>query len=116
MDQETLFAGVNRTLKRKRPAPIKFATMAGEFERFIKKTAKPAKRNTTVPQAFAQAIGETLARNCKIESISKGVLKVKVKSGPYMFAIQTQTDEIIEKLQVQCPAAKIREIKILSFN
>ena len=110
MDEDALLAKVNRTIKRQRPAAVRFATLAGEF---IKKCAKPAKRNTTVPQAFADAVGETMAQNCKIESIVRGTLKIKVASGPYMFAMQMQLGDIIEKIQAQCPSSNIREIKLL---
>jgi len=113
MDEDVLLAKVNRTIKRKCPAAVRFATLTGEFQRFIKKCAKPAKRNTTVPQAFADAVGETMAQNCKIESLVRGTLKIKVAPGPYMFAIQMQLEEIIEKIQTQCPSSNIREIKLL---
>ena len=113
MDEDALLAKVNRTIKRKRPAAVRFATLTGEFQRFIKKCAKPARRNMTVPQAFADAVGETMARNCKIESLNRGTLKVNVAPGPYMFALQMQLSEIIEKIQAQCPSSNIREIKLL---
>ena len=113
MDEELLLAKVSRALKRKRHAPMQFAAITNELQRFIKKCAKPARRNTSVPQAFADAVGEMLAQNCRIESLRNGILKVTVKPGPYMFALQMQSSEIIEKLQVQCPSSDIREIKLL---
>ncbi|MFA6187104.1 MAG: DciA family protein [Phycisphaerae bacterium] len=113
MDEDVLLAKVNRTIKRSRPETVRFATLAGEFQRFIKKHAKPAKRNTTVPQAFADAVGEMMAQNCKIESLVRGTLKIKVAPGPYMFALQIQLADIIEKIQTQCPSSNIREIKLL---
>ncbi len=113
MDEDLLLAKVSRTLKRKRPSPMRFAAITNELQRFIKKCAKPARRNISVPQAFADVVGEMLAQNCRIDSLRSGILKVMVKPGPYMFALQMQSSEIIEKLQSQCPASDIREIKLL---
>jgi predicted nucleic acid-binding Zn ribbon protein len=116
MDQELLLAKVNRALKLKRPASGKITAIANELQQFIRKSAKPARRNMSIPQAFSLAIGETLAQNCRIESIQGGILRLRVSPGPYMYALQMQSSRIIEKLQTQCPSSGIREIKLLCLK
>jgi predicted nucleic acid-binding Zn ribbon protein len=113
MDDDLLLAKTSRALRLKRPASGKITAITNELQQFIRKSAKPARRNTSVPQAFDMAIGEALARNCRIESIQGGVLKLRVSPGPYMYALQMQSSRIIEKLQTQCPSSDIREIKLL---
>ncbi|MDD5133866.1 MAG: DUF721 domain-containing protein [Phycisphaerae bacterium] len=113
MDDELLLAKANKALKLKRPVPRKITEITNELQRFIKKSAKPARRNISIPQAFNQAVGETLAQNCRIESIKGGILKLRVSPGPYMYTLQMQLSEIIEKLQTQSPSSDIREIKLL---
>lgn len=114
MDAEQLLARANRMLKIKRQkTPEKSSLIEMELQRFFSQSAKPAKRNEAVPQAFEQAAGENLAQNCRIESMTAGILKVRVSPGPYMFELQTRSKEIIEKIKQQCPSARIRGIKII---
>ena len=63
-------------------------------------------------EVFMQVVGDKLAENYQIDSCKAGVLKVKVKPGPYMFEIKAKATEIIEELRGQCPSLNIREIKL----
>jgi predicted nucleic acid-binding Zn ribbon protein len=67
----------------------------------------------SVPDAFEQIAGDNLAQNCRIESLTAGVMKVRVTSGPYMFELRTRATQIIEGLRQQCPSSNIREIKLV---
>jgi predicted nucleic acid-binding Zn ribbon protein len=67
----------------------------------------------SVPDAFDQIAGDSLAQNCRIESIMAGVLKVRANPGPYMFELRTRAGQIVEQLKQQCPSSNIREIKLV---
>ncbi|MGA2915365.1 MAG: DciA family protein [Sedimentisphaerales bacterium] len=87
--------------------------LADELALFLKKVARPAVRNVSIPDAFEQIAGEYLAQNCRIESITAGILKVKTKPGPFMFELQTKAGQIVEQLKRQCPSANIRQIRLI---
>jgi hypothetical protein len=113
MDAEQLLAKVNRTTKFRQKVAKSSSNIAPELRLFLKSVARPARRNVSIPDAFEQIAGENLARNCRIESLLAGVMKVKVKSGPYMFELRTRATQIVEGLKQQCPSSNIREIKLV---
>ena len=113
MNTEVLINKANRAIKFRR-RPVKTSSnIAPELKRFLKKVARPAVRNISVPEAFEQIAGQYLAQNCRIESIMAGVLKVKTKPGPYMFELRTRAGQIVEQLKQQCPSSNIREIRLV---
>lgn len=111
MNTEVILAKTNRAIKSKRAEAASGSSIAGELNLFLKTVAGPARRNMSVPEAFEQIAGSTLARNCRVESLKAGVLKVKVKAGPYMFELCTRAGEIVEQIKQRCPSSNIREIR-----
>jgi hypothetical protein len=113
MNTEVLLNKANRTIKFRQTKAGSNSSIAPELKRFLKNVAKPARRNVSVPDAFEQIAGDGLAQNCRIESLTAGIMKVKVKSGPYMFELRSKAGQIIEELKQQCPLSNIREIKLV---
>jgi hypothetical protein len=113
MNTEVLLTKANRAIKFRRKEAKSSSNIAGELKLFLRSVASPARRNVSVPDAFEQIAGDGLAQNCRIESLTAGVMKVKVKSGPYMFELRTRAGQIIEQLKQQCPSSNIREIKLV---
>jgi hypothetical protein len=113
MDTEVILARANRAIKFRRKKAKGSGGIAGELKLFFGRVARPAMRNVSVPEAFEQIAGDYLAQNCRIESLAAGVMKVKVKSGPYMFELRCRAGQIVEELKQQCPSSNIREIKLV---
>ena len=113
MNTEVLLNKANRTIKFRRTRTESNSSIASELKRFLKGVARPARRNVSIPDAFGQIAGDGLAQNCRIESLTAGVMKVKVKSGPYMFELRSRAGQIMEELKQQCPSSNIREIKLV---
>lgn len=82
------------------------------LNRFTKKT----KKNTRVLSLLEQIAGEEIMAHCTPDSINGGVLKIKVKPGPYMFQIRNMSGEILQQLQMAYPSANIREIKLVAHS
>jgi predicted nucleic acid-binding Zn ribbon protein len=116
MNTERLFQRANKAVKFRRVKTKKTYSITLELRQFVKRIAGPAKRGALVGEAFKQAAGDNLAENCRIESFKAGVLKVKVRPGPYMFELRRRATEIVEKLKEQCPSSHIREIKIVCLE
>ena len=113
MNTEVLLTKANRAIKFRRKGAENRSNITPELELFLRSVARPARRNVSVPDAFEQIAGDSLAQNCRIESLTAGVMKVRVKSGPYMFELRTRAGQIIEQLKQQCPSSNIREIKLV---
>jgi 3-methyladenine DNA glycosylase/8-oxoguanine DNA glycosylase len=116
MNTEVLLAKANRAIRFRRKGAKSSSNIAPELKKFLRSVARPAKRNISVPDAFEQIAGNVLAQNCRIESLAAGVMKVKVKSGPYMFELRTRAGQIVEQLKQQCPSSNIREIKLVCLE
>jgi hypothetical protein len=115
MNTEVLLGKANRTVKFRR-ARIRSSSIAPELQLFLKGVAGPARRNASILDAFEQIAGSSLSRNCRVESLAAGVMKVKVKSGPYMFELRSRAEQIIEELKQQCPSSNIKEIKLVCLE
>ncbi|MBU1261230.1 MAG: DUF721 domain-containing protein [Planctomycetes bacterium] len=110
MDGEFILEQANRKIVANRsPTEAPFGqNIYNCLDRFVKNT----KRNSQVLDFFEQAVGSEIAAHCRPDSINSGVLKVKVRPGPYMFHLRNKTDEILKHLQTACPSANIREIRL----
>jgi hypothetical protein len=113
VNTEVLLNKANRTVRFRRKPVKSSSNINGELKLFLKKVARPAVRNVSIPDAFEQIVGQYVAQNCRIESIVAGILKVKTKPGPFMFELRTQAGQIVEQLKQQCPSANIREIRLV---
>ncbi len=113
MNTEVLLNKANRAVKFRRRPVKSSSNIAPELKLFLKKVARPAVRNVSVPDAFEQIAGQYLAANCRIESIAAGIMKIKTKPGPYMFELSTRAGQIVEQLKQQCPSSNIRQIRLV---
>ena len=116
MNTEVLLNKANKAIKFRRTRTKSSSNITNELRLFLKSVARPARRNVSVPDAFEQIAGDSLAQNCRIESLIAGVMKVKVKSGPYMFELRSKAGQIVEELKQQCPSSNIREIKLVCLE
>ncbi|MFA5293756.1 MAG: DUF721 domain-containing protein [Phycisphaerae bacterium] len=83
---------------------------------YLGRFAKNTDKNIEILNLFEQIAGQEITAHCQLDSIRAGVLKVKVKPGPYMFHLRNRTDEILRQLQETCPSANIREIRLLCLK
>jgi len=113
MNTEVILSKANRAIKFRRKEAKNIGGIASELKLFLRSAARPARRNVSIPEAFEQIAGDGLAQNCRIESLITGIMRVEVKSGPYMFELRTRAGQIIEELKQQCPSSNIREIKLV---
>ncbi len=113
MNTEVLLHKANRTVKFRRRPVKSGSNIDGELKKFLKKVARPAVKNVSVPDVFEQIVGGHIAANCRIHSITAGVMKVHTKPGPFMFELSSQAGQIIEQLKQQCPSANIRQIRLV---
>lgn len=113
MNTEQLLRNANKAVRLRRAGIRRCNSLAPEMSIYLRRSAGKARRNTYVPCIFEQVAGSMLAENCRIESLKAGVLKVRVKPGPYMFELRAKTDDIIEALRAHHPLPNIREIKLI---
>ncbi len=116
MNTEVLLAKTNRAIRFRRGKTAGSGNIASELKLFLRKVARPARRNVSVTEVFEQVAGDGLVDNCRIESLTGGIMKVKVKSGPYMFELRSRAGQIIEELRQQCPSSNIREMKLICLE
>ncbi|MEN6384302.1 MAG: DUF721 domain-containing protein [Phycisphaerales bacterium] len=114
MDDEFVLNQVNKKIVAGRPAVIK--PIGNDIYNWLSKFTRNTKKNTKVLSLLEQIAGEEIMANCKPDSIRGGVLKLKVKPGPYMFQIRNMSGEILRKLQMSYPSANITEIKLVASH
>jgi hypothetical protein len=110
MDDEFILGQVNKKILAKRPAVEK--PIGQDIYNWLGKFTRNTKRNTRVLSLLEQIAGHEMMANCKPDSLRGGVLKIKVKPGPYMFQVRNMSGEILRQLQVAYPSANITEIKL----
>lgn len=93
--------------------PIKESPIGNDICNLLFRFTKNTGRNMQVVNLLEQIAGEEIMANCRPESINGGVLKIKVKPGPYMFQMKNMSSEILKQLQAAFPSANIREIKLV---
>ena len=54
-----------------------------------------------------------LRRHCKIDDIQGSQLKVNIKSPSYANELRWCKSELLERMQRECPQAKIKDIKLV---
>ncbi|HBG28465.1 MAG: hypothetical protein A2Y10_10805 [Planctomycetes bacterium GWF2_41_51] len=103
---------VNKKILAGRPAEQK--PIGQDMCSWLSRVTKNTRKNSTVLSVLGQIIGEEIMQHCSPESIKAGVLKIKVKPGPYMFHLRNMTGEILRTLQTEYPSSHIREIKLIA--
>jgi len=111
MDGDFILEQANKKIVGHRP-PANLP-LGQDIYNYLGRFSKNTKKNIEILNLFEQIAGEEIAAHCQPDSIGAGVLKVKVKPGPYMFHLRNRTDEILKQLQEACPSANIREIRLL---
>lgn len=111
MDGEFILEQVNKRIKAGRP--VKESPIGNDICSWLGRFTKNTSRNTQVLNMLEQIAGDEIMAHCRPDSISAGVLKIKVKPGPYMFQMKNMSSEILKQLQVAYPSANIREIKLI---
>lgn len=101
---------VNKRILAGRPAEQK--PIGQDICNWLSKVTKNTKKNSNVIGVLGQIVGEEIMQHCSCESIKSGILKIKVKPGPYMFQMRSMSGEILRRLRAEYPSANIREIKL----
>ncbi|MCD4830443.1 MAG: DUF721 domain-containing protein [Anaerohalosphaeraceae bacterium] len=110
MDREGQFVGISGRIKgRRRRMPGKIGGPCREYVQSI----KTGIRGASAAAVFNELLPEPLAAGCRVESVSRGVMQVRVLPGVYMFQMQSISSALLEEIKKQCPRAAIREIKLL---
>ena len=84
------------------------------FDAYIRKGLKRHKRQSRVVDLWKEKLPGELAKHCRQVSLLRGVLKVEVEAGVYMFEMQGVRQTLLEQLQRDCPGAGIDSIKLVS--
>ena len=84
------------------------------FDKYIEKGLQRHRRQGRLVDLWEELLPQELARHCKLVSLLRGVLKVEVESGPYMFEMQNICQELLEKLRQYCPGARVDSIKLVA--
>jgi len=102
----------NKRILAGRPAEQK--PIGQDICNWLSRVTKNSKKNTNVINILGRVVGEEIMQHCSCESIRSGVLKIRVKPGPYMFHLRNMTGEILKILQEEYPSSKIKEIKLIA--
>jgi len=66
-----------------------------------------------VSELWSQLLPPELFQHCKLAGVNGGQLKVSVDSPVYLHELRLCGAELLNELQRHCPAARIKEIKIV---
>ncbi|HAL44657.1 MAG: hypothetical protein A2Y12_07885 [Planctomycetes bacterium GWF2_42_9] len=112
MDDDFILGQANKQILSKRPAVVQ--PIGKDIYNWLGKYTRNTKKNTTILSLLQQIAGEEIMANCKPDSIRGGVLKIKVKPGPYMFQMRNMSGDILRRMQNALPSANISEIKLIA--
>jgi hypothetical protein len=107
-----IFEQVNKKVIAARPAEQR--PLGSDMADWLHKFTRNTKKNTSVVTLLEQIIGSEMMAHCRADSIRGGVLKIKVKAGPYMFQMRNMSSEILRQLQTAFPSSNINEIKLIA--
>jgi len=114
MDEEFVLSQINKKVLAARPAEQQ--PLGQDMYNWLHKFTRNTKKNTNILTLLEQIVGEEMMAHCKADSIRGGVLKIKVKSGPYMFQMRNMSNEILRQLQTAYPSSNVNEIKIIAAS
>lgn len=83
------------------------------FEEY-KKGLRKHKKQSGVVELLSLLLPKELEEHCQAASFLRGVLKVEVEAGPYMFEMQSLRSQLLEQLQLNCPGAKVDSIRLVA--
>jgi hypothetical protein len=101
---------VNKSTEIKKQDPT---TKLGDvIKQFVESNIEPKhKKSSPLMELWNKILPEEQRRHCKIDSISGGLMKVKVDSPSYLSELQWSSGDLLAKIKEQCPAARIKKIK-----
>jgi len=103
------FFGQQKKATRKEATKISDA-----INQLMEKQISPAQsRFGPLVEEWNRIIPREMQQHCNLADISGGQLKVSVDSPAYRYELQICSPSILEKLQENCPRAKIRKIKFV---
>ena len=105
---------VNKKVLAARPGEQR--PLGQDMYNWLHKFTRNTKKNTNVVTLLERIVGNEMMAHCKTDSIRGGVLKIKVKSGPYMFQMRNMSNEILRQLQTAYPSSNVNEIKIIAAS
>jgi predicted nucleic acid-binding Zn ribbon protein len=62
---------------------------------------------------WAQLLPPVLAQHCRVVDLSAGMLTIEADSPSYMYELRISSHQILEHLRENCPAVKVRAIKVM---
>ena len=81
---------------------------------YAEKGLRRHRRQTRVVDLWEEILPVELSKHCRLVSLLRGVLKVEVEAGPYMFEMQNIRQPLLEQLQQKCPGAGVSSIKLIA--
>ena len=101
---------INKSTEVKRQDPT--AKLGDVVKQFVENNIEPKhKKSSPLMELWDKILPEGQRRHCKIDSISGGLMKVKVDSPSYLYDLQLSGGELLAKIKEHCPAARIKKIK-----
>jgi hypothetical protein len=73
-------------------------------------------KNASIVDDWHRILPGHLHEACSLESISGGIIRVAVDSGPYMHELSMLSDELVQRLEQMHPRARVRKIKLIPRN
>jgi hypothetical protein len=65
-----------------------------------------------ITEVWAQLLPPELAQHCRVVDLSGGLLTVEADSPSYLYELRISSHQLVEYLRRDCPAAKVRAIKV----
>ena len=108
MDDEKL----HRIVKNKR-RPDRTRRLSDVLTQIMDRRIAPQQnRFGSVAQLWEQLLPPRLVGHCRIIEVSGGTLNVAAETSAYANELRWASEQIIEQLQINCPKARIRTIKV----
>jgi predicted nucleic acid-binding Zn ribbon protein len=62
---------------------------------------------------WVQLLPTELAQHCRVVDLSAGLLTIEADSPSYMYELRISSRQLLEHLRKGCPAAKVRDIRVM---
>ena len=104
------------SIVQRQTAPLEYEAqgVGAIFDKYIKEGLRRHKRQRRIVDLWEEMLPRELAKRCRLVSLLRGVLKIEVETGPYMFEMQSISQSLLEKLQQNCPGAGVDSIKLVA--
>lgn len=110
-DQNEQFQRLIRSRSEKKSG--KTAKIGDVAEQLMNKRISPRQAKFgAVLEAWGQLLPAELREHCSIASVSSGQIRAIADSPSYVHELRLCSNELLEQLQRQCPAARITKIKV----